>query len=107
VSDAYSATLKLLQGRFIDGLPEMLRPVKETLGRENVELAEIHDLHRILHEAAGNAGMLGFTDLHRLLKDALRMLETAEAENRTLTDPERNALIVALAGIMRAREAAL
>ncbi len=107
MSDAYSATLKLLQGRFIEELPEMLRPVKETLGRESVELSEIHDLHRILHEAAGNAGMLGFTELHRLLKDALKMLETAEAENRTLTEPERNALVVALAGIMRAREAAL
>ena len=58
MSDAYSATLKLLQSRFIDGLPEMLRPVKETLGRENVDLAEIHDLHRIGEKRRSFSGSL-------------------------------------------------
>lgn len=58
-----------------------------------------HQLHRILHELCGTAGMVGEKDVAVALDPALRLAESCAHENRALTEPEQGQIGTCIAQV--------
>lgn len=90
MSEAYLRKVELLRGQYIAEMPqdiERLRTLVKLI-REGTASDESWELlHRVLHDNAGNAGMLSFARLEALFREALAPLEEAYPSARP-TDPE-------------------
>ncbi|MWD26396.1 hypothetical protein E0K89_002785 [Aquicoccus sp. SCR17] len=80
MSQAYLRKVELLRGQYLAELPQDLAQIGTLItlirdGRDHEESWEL--LHRVLHDNAGNAGMLSFARLEALFRDALAPLETS------------------------------
>lgn len=80
--------LRQVRERYCAALPEALDDVTQAL--EDGTGDGTARAHRRLHELCGTAGMIGERELARCLDPALRLAETAAAEERRLSQEERD-----------------
>lgn len=80
--------LRKVRERFCAALPEALEDITGALDDGTAQGTA--RAHRRLHELCGTAGMIGEKELARCLDPALRMAETAAAQDRCLSTEERD-----------------
>lgn len=94
-SDAYQKSLASSQNRFLASLPEKLDALLAQVSATQAPSSQEHParkLHRLIHDIAGNAAMLGFSDIEAAIREGLPLAEAADKESRQLTPTETGVL---------------
>ena len=87
-TETYEQRVAATRKRFIEGLPARLQAVSDAL--HETEAADPREtkarkIHRMMHDLAGNAAMLEYTEVEDCLRKGLRVAEDADNGSSTLS----------------------
>ena len=99
-SETYEQRVAATRKRFIEGLPARTQAISDTLREaEDADPSgrKVRKIHRMLHDLAGNAAMLEYTEIEDCLRKGLHVAEDADNNGSTLSADEVRIIETALA----------
>ena len=92
---SYEERIAQVRKRFIHTLAERLGDIADAiqLAPETcTDETQAHKLHRMLHDMGGNAAMLEFDEIEKIIRQGVDIAEQADVDGRELTQDQKTRL---------------
>jgi len=96
---SYDERIAQVRKRFIHTLAERLNDIADAiqLAPETcIDETQAHKLHRMLHDMGGNAAMLEFNEIEKIIRQGVDIAEQADVDGRELTQDQKTHLAAIL-----------